>query len=164
MRRSSGIFTLSPGSQCTAPSRVCAARCQSRPELLGRIGGRVLVVDLGQPLGKMVKGRWGKMRGEGKKGEGSETLVLSLHFCNPSHRFLGDFSWLTLCFWVLFKHLINTKSLTNLIEKRCKQGLPLDLIAFAQDLKWFGHVFWSLVVCVARQAQCTACWVCIAPL
>jgi len=79
----------------------------------------------------MVKGRWGKMRGKGEKREGSETLVLIITILQP-HLSFSIFSWLTLSFWVPFKHLIHTKSLTNLIEKGCQQGLPLDLLAFAK--------------------------------
>ena len=73
------------------------------------------------------------MKGEGEKREGSETLVPIITILQPHLSFsLVIFLWLTLSFWVPFKHLIHTKSLTNLIEKGCQQGLPLDLLAFAK--------------------------------
>ena len=37
-----------------------------------------------------------------------------------------------LCFWVPFKHLTNTKTLTKLMEKRCQLGLPLVVLAFTK--------------------------------
>ena len=78
--------------------------------------------------------------------------------------FLVIFSWLTLCFWVTFKHLINTISMTKFDGEELSTGPTSWFASLHQDLKWFGNISWPLVVCVVHQAQCAAHWVCIVPL
>lgn len=103
------------------------------PRLPWKNRGRALVVDLGRPLGENGQGEMGKNERRGKKRKGSETLVLIITILQPNlFFFLVILSWLTLSFWVPFKHLIHTKSLTNSTKKRCQQGLPLDFLAFAK--------------------------------
>lgn len=118
-------------NECTAPPCVFATRSEFHHELLvgirkGLWGGFRVGF-----LGKMLNGRWERWGVRGQ-GEWSETLVPSSHFATPAVVFLVIFSWLTLCSWVSFKHLINTISMIKLMEKRCQQGLSLVLLAFTK--------------------------------
>ena len=84
------------------------------------------------------------MRGQG---EGSDLGVNHYSFATPSNVFLGDFFHGWPCsFGLPFKHLIDTNSLTNLREKRCQQGLPLDFLASTE---------------ICNSLQCLLCpWLC----